>query len=177
MIKIKNKKAQEFLGEHVMNLVIAAISIVVLLLLAVGIVNIFLRQGGDLQKAEGTLQSIMDSIDSLKNEGDSKTFPVYNPEGWVINYQDNDQVVGGLPTSCAGEKCICICKYPEDTEELFKNCNGAKTGVCAKFSKFVIVESYKCIKEEVCEKVIRIDKVLNINVSLESGAILIRKML
>lgn len=177
---IKNKKAQTFLGEHVMNLVLAALAIVVLLLLGVGIFNIFLRQATDSQKASGTLDNIIESINQLKKEGDSRTFPVYNPEGWAINYQGNTAVVGKLPVSCGNEPCICICKYSLDSDELFNNCNGAKTGVCSKFSeKYVSVVPYICqgADPDVCEKSIKIDKVLSINVSMEKGgAILIKKM-
>ncbi len=176
MIK-QNKKTQTFLGEHVMNLVIAALAIVVLLLLGVGIFNIFLLQATDSQKAKATLENLMDSISLLKNEGDNQTLIVYNPLGWTINYQGNTEVVGGLPISCDNTPCICICKYSADSKELFNNCNGVKTGVCSKFGeRFVIVEPYICQSPDACEKSIKIDKALSLNISIEKGAVSIRKL-
>ncbi|MDP1728719.1 MAG: hypothetical protein Q8L27_00765 [archaeon] len=172
MGKMKNKKAMELLGEHTVNLIIAVLSIVVLIMLGTAIYNLFLGEKTDLAKAKATLNDILiPNLNSLQNEGDSQIVLIYNPVDWGIIFQDS---LEKRPAVCKGHKCLCICKYDSDVEDLFDNCNDPKLGTCLVDDRDIIVERRVTFSSEA--DVIQITGIINLNLSLSKGTIRIRRI-
>ncbi len=174
---IKIKKSQEFLGEHVTNIILAALAIALLLLLGAGLVNILFRNKAEANQAKADLEKITAAIAGLEKEGDFREVILYNPEDWSINYQHDISTVGMLPKVCEGRKCLCICEYESTKEDILENCDDPEKGVCEIFDSKLIEVGEILDREGEIGGNIKISGVLKIKVSFEEGIIKIRKML
>ena len=114
-----NKKADRFLGEHTVNLVITVIVVVILIYLVVKVYGIFTERN-KLEKITGQFEKIIGVINDVReNEGEKKievfgkdlylsTFPFAFPEG-----------------ECRGKKsCLCLCDSPQCSDPRARKCNG-----------------------------------------------------
>lgn len=130
----KNKKAVKLLGEHIVNLVIAVLSIVVLILLGTAIYNLFLGESNELKQAKASLENFVDIADSLK-AGETKEAIILNPKDWTIISWSS---LNSAPAPCGDKSCICICKGDYSEVEFYTRCNNAKEAICQTInSKFV----------------------------------------
>ena len=118
----KNKKAEiDFLGEHVLGIIISVLCIIVLLFIAVVVCNLF-SQKSDLDKAISNFNLVQGEIQLIKTSNgiNSGQIIVYFPIGYVLRSYSN-----GFPkTECYGSKsCLCICEAAS-CEGVQKSCNG-----------------------------------------------------
>ena len=116
MINIKNKKASgTFLGEHVYNLIIAVICLVLLFFMGKAIISLFYGNA-ELKQATGTLNEISDRIDLL-SEGQTGKYTIFGPKDWrMIPY----------------DKQLCICPESPDSTKQKEVC--LSKGVCKSFN-------------------------------------------
>jgi len=128
----KNRKKALLLGEHVVNLIVAVLCIIVLVYLGLQIYNLYLRSAQKLDEAKYTLELLKGVIDEIKDEEGGKVEKeVLNPQGWyLISYSEGEE----SPKSCAGGDCLCICE-----KSTAKECE--KKGVCEKTEISLKVQS------------------------------------
>lgn len=132
---IRNKKAQQFLGEHTANLIIAVLCIIVLLLVGRAVYNLFLGDSNELKQAKASLENTVDIANSVP-VGESKNAIVLNPKDWTIISWSSLQKYA--PASCGDKSCICICKGDLSRVDFHRSCDNTKTAVCQTInSKFV----------------------------------------
>lgn len=106
---MRDKKAVKLLGEHVVNLIVAVLCIIILVYLGLQIYNIYLRGAQKLEQAKYTLEMLKGVIDEVKNEEEGYEIEkeILNPKGWyLISYGKGEE----SPSSCGGEECLCICE-------------------------------------------------------------------
>lgn len=109
-MKIKNKKAIDFLGGHVINIIIAAICVIFLIILGAGIFNIFTEERIAEGKARAELGKMMEIISALQKSGTdgSASDIVLGPEGWaIVGWPLNLN-----PKYCVDQgwdQCLCFC--------------------------------------------------------------------
>jgi len=101
-------KRGDFLGESVAGIVTSVACIVVLIIIAVVVYNLF-SEKSDLDKAESNMKLISGEMEIIQ-AGNSSTVGnliIYPPQNWVLrSYSDT------FPkTECYGKKsCLCICQ-------------------------------------------------------------------
>ncbi len=119
---MKGKKAVNWFGEHVINIVIAVGCIVVLIFVGVKIYNLFSDQS-ELQKAESNLKLIKERIELFKNSADvnSMEILVYPPKNWVLR-----SYIKAFPEAeCySKQSCLCICQDGSCANNVPKSCYG-----------------------------------------------------
>jgi hypothetical protein len=123
-----NKKAEEgnFLGEHVLNIIIGVVCIVLLLFLAHIIYNLFTKSD-DLRVAENNLKNFVSEYQSFYDDKSiqTKDFLIYGPKDWylIIYLKGNLDLPDKLYNSESDIACIC------DGDKL-EDCINEKTGIC-----------------------------------------------
>ncbi|MEK6885738.1 MAG: hypothetical protein AABX17_02120 [Nanoarchaeota archaeon] len=108
---IKNKKAFELLGEHTVNLIIAALCIVALLLLGSSVYNLLSADKQEAARAQGELNKLSGVISNLQ-ERDAKTinYPLIGPEGWaLVGWPLEDGMSANYCISQGWTNCLCFC--------------------------------------------------------------------
>lgn len=99
-------KRGDLLPENVLKIIIAVLGILLLLYLLVSLYLTF--QGKkDIEKAEATVNYILDFEIKLAQQNGKTEFPVEVPREWnIIAYHNNQDI-----PQCSGN-CLCICKEP-----------------------------------------------------------------
>lgn len=128
-IKMRTNKKALLLGEHVVNIIVAVLCILVLIYLGIQVYNLYLRANQEKEEAKYTLEQIVDKINGL-TEGEKRDYLVINPKGWVIVYSEE----------CGEGKCLCSCEkgYAGNLEEC------SKKGVCQPVSTKINI-GYYCV--------------------------------
>ena len=169
---MKSKRAQEFLGEHVTNMVIAVFSIIILLFLGMAIYNFFAAQKNDFEKAKTTLEKIVEKINLLSETNPSISHIIVNPKEWdVLGWT----IANSPPASCLDKDCICICLLANskdeanfltvDTSAARKTCETSNKGSCLPISQSLKTNTLNKIKEPI-----------ELNFSLENGVVIITNL-
>ncbi len=119
-----NKKGIEFLGGHVVNLVITVIVIVLLVFIGLKIYGLFVNEGTDLEQAQSQLLKVKEVADNTfenKEPGRIETF--FSPaKNWFLRSfsESSADNLQDFPQSCIGKiGCLCICDN--------LNCDGASS--------------------------------------------------
>ncbi len=133
---MKSKKADFLLGEHVVNILIAVLCIIVLIGLGVALLKIFTADKQKIEQAQGELGRINEKLSASTNAEQKYLITVVN--GWWL-FSDEHGLL------CDGEFCLCICKEAD--------CSG-KSRACIETDKFVSIKS-KVDGEE--KRIIRLD--------------------
>jgi len=154
----KNKKAVNFLGEHGLNLIIAALCLFILLLVGVSVYGLLWGNAAKLEQAKADLKNIMESVNSLNKEGDSSTLILYNPKEWFIYYVSKG--ING-PADCGGKDCLCICGGP-----FINDCNDPKKSACQIYTLHVLE-----VKSSDTSFGIKIENPIKINISLNKDKV------
>jgi len=137
-IKMKNKNGF-LLAEETLKIVIAVICIMFLVYF---LTSLYFNKINEekLKHAKNVLteanENLEDSIDDVRNSGQSKDFPIINPKSWYLfSFTGKNK-----PDSCARKNCLCICDNVVDIlGRQIKECS--KEGVC------LIVEDLKEFEE------------------------------
>lgn len=122
---MKNKKAV-LLGEHVVNIIVAVLCILVLIYLGSQVYNLYLGAKQEKEEAKYTLEMLVGAIQEVNKDGKEVTKPIVNPANWYILYFEKSSA----PKQCAGESCLCICESPGGC---------SKNGVCEKINSLEVV--------------------------------------
>ncbi len=168
-----NKKGIEFMGSHVVNILIGVIVGFLLMLLIYGLYTIFSDENS-LKKAEAELDKIALVVDDVQESGDEKSATIFPPNSWVLRtFPKSDFPIG----ECRGAvDCLCICKDVNCESE--KVCKGfsfevevddsyEKSGGMVPFGGAVSTSSY--------ENAIELEEVEELKISKEDGVIKIRR--
>ncbi len=121
-----NKKAVGFLGEHVVNLVITVIVLVLLIYLIVKVYGIF-TQENELEKATIQLEKIVEVVNKVKETEEESKVEIFPPKtGWSLATFPFD-----FPQAeCRGEvSCLCICEDLKCSNPKARKCEGFSFGV------------------------------------------------
>ncbi len=113
-MKIKNKKAL-LLGEHVVNILIAVLCILVLVYLGFQVYNLYIGAKQENEQAKYTLGQMSAKISSLiaDNSRQEEVYRLVNPKDWFLrSYNTTDK---NLPRGCNGN-CLCFCNKIECTD-------------------------------------------------------------
>lgn len=104
---LKNKKGVKFLGEHVVNLVLAVIVIIFLIYLVVKVYTLFVNDN-KLKKAEDQLNKLSEVINSVYAKGSESKIEFFTIDsGWYLNSYFNTLAPEG---ECKGKiGCLCAC--------------------------------------------------------------------
>lgn len=154
---MKSKKAQSFMAEHGMGLVLAVLAIGVLLFLGFKIYGIFIGQQQEVLQAQESLDSIIAQVNLLEDSAEAREVIVLNPAKWaLVSWSNLNQV----PESCNGKNCICICDQTGSSRligtindefsskradgTLLKTCNSETKAVCSAID-YSIIEFSKWI--------------------------------
>lgn len=133
MVRMKSKKASNFLEAETLKIVLAVICLGLLIFLGVKLYSLFTKQTA-IEQARETLQQIVNRADSLE-EGMQNKFMITSPQDWYLMLFNPGEP---MPEDCDREKsCICICG-----DKSYDGCN--KNGVC----KIIALEgkmSYTCL--------------------------------
>lgn len=118
--RVKNKKAVRFLGEHIVNLVIAVIVLVFLIYLVVKVYTLFVDDS-KLKKAEAQLDKLSEVINKVYSEELESKAEFFNIEsGWFLKSFFN---VVPPENECKGNLgCLCFCSNARCNE--LKKCVG-----------------------------------------------------
>ena len=109
-----NKKGVEFLGGHVVNLIITVIIITLLIFVGLKIYGLFVNEGSDLEQANAQLLKVKEVADRTHSSSEAdvvRTF--FSPaKNWYL--RSFSEVSGDnlqdLPRACIGKiGCLCIC--------------------------------------------------------------------
>ena len=113
---MRNKKGIEFLGGHVVNIVISVIVIVMLVVIGVKINGLFVNEGSDLEKAKAQLLNLKEVADQTRETRKPQILEtLFRPaEGWhILSFYDaTGNNLQNLPKgACLGKRgCLCICE-------------------------------------------------------------------
>ena len=127
----KNKKGDiTFFGENVLGIIIAVLCLIVLIIIAVAVYNIF-SEKSDLEKAQNNFKLIKGEIELIKDSKgiNSGQMILYPPKNWALRgyYSSFPQ------TECYGKKsCLCICQTLK--------CDGAQK-YCEGFDYYVDIST------------------------------------
>jgi hypothetical protein len=118
----QNKKGF-LLGEFSLKLIISIIGVLILIYLLFALYQTFSNED-KLDAAKGTLERL-GGLMNLLADGRSIDEILYNPKDWVlVSYPI------GMPASCSGKACYCICKDNGWFSKQITKCNSKGTGVC-----------------------------------------------
>ncbi len=166
----KNKKA--ILMPETLKIILAVIGISILIYLAVGLYGIFFGKGNEIEQAKSSLNIISSNIDIVENEEqNSVEFLIESPNNWWVitwPYQDEKE----KPTVCQKDYCVCLCPYaPAGRKQSLDYCD--IKGVCKDVSKPIYTLDETAVFKETP---LKIDGVINLNISLKDGQFVIRKI-
>ncbi len=107
---LKQKRGDvDILTPEVMKLIIAAICIIGLIALLVGIIYLFISGGNKLNYAKAVMKGengLTKTIEKINSEGGNASKQIPNPSGWgIFSFTATDK----KPNSCVGSNCLCIC--------------------------------------------------------------------
>lgn len=104
---MKNKKAIKFLGEHTVNLVIAAIVIVLLIIFGFKLYGIW-SENSKTEKIKKQMENLVFSIKEVNEKGNEEVILIFPIPGWYLkSFPDYDFPLG----ECRGAiGCLCICE-------------------------------------------------------------------
>ena len=124
----EDKRGVKFLGEHVVNIIVAVLVVVILAFLVYKMVFIW-DDGNKLESAGESLEGIVSKIEVVNSESVEGKIIVFPPENWfLMTFPDYDFPVG----ECFKENsCLCICDSV--------SCSGSKK--CEGFGFDVEVDS------------------------------------
>ncbi len=133
-----NKKTNKrgginFLGEHVVGIIVAILCIIVLLFIGYKVYSIF-SEKTELEKSETNLKAIKTEIELVKNSPgiNFRELIIYPVKKWVLRSYSE-----GFPESKCYGKASCLCMCQEG------NCAQNNQKVCYAFEhKVVILTSY-----------------------------------
>ena len=161
---MKNKKGVKFLGEHVVNLVLAVIVIVFLIYLVVKVYTLFVEDS-KLKKAENQLNKLSEVINSVYAKGsESKTEFFTIDKGWYLNSYFNVLAPDG---ECKGKiGCLCAC---DDID-----CENLKKCINFYFSVELIKTNSKIGVYYTPEKLKLLEPVYELDISKENNVVKIK---
>tara|TARA_Y100000310_G_C20496292_1_gene721698 strand:+ start:84 stop:641 length:558 start_codon:yes stop_codon:yes gene_type:complete len=113
---MKNKKAVEFLGGHVVNLIISVIIIILLVFVGLKIYGLFVNEGSDLDQAKAELLKVKEVSDLTYSSGEPQIIETFfSPaKDWYIRSfsEASGSNLQDLPQGACLDKvgCLCICK-------------------------------------------------------------------
>ena len=112
---MKNKKGVEFLGEHVVNVIIAVIIIILLVIVGLKIYGLFVKEGQDIEQAKAQLIKIKEIVDETYATGQPQIIETFftPAKGWYVrSFYDFNPSEAHIPQgACLGQiGCLCICK-------------------------------------------------------------------
>ncbi len=123
---IQNKKADSisFLGGNTLNIIIAALCLVILIGVGVSAYTLF-KTKTNIKSAEDNLNAFisefklfMENTEELKRE-----FLILGPKKWQIMFYE---IPGYTPEACKNYNyCVCICKDKDET-----TCDESNKGIC-----------------------------------------------
>jgi len=128
---MRNKKGIEFLGGHVVNLIISVIVIIMLVFIGIKIYGLFVSEGSDLDQAKAELIKIKAVADQTRETKEPRTIETFfSPaKGWYIRsfYDATGNSLQNLPKgACLGKRgCLCICES--------SNCEGSNACIGAEY--------------------------------------------
>lgn len=119
---MKNKKAVKFLGEHVSNIVIAVIVLILLVFAGAKVYGLF-QDKSELEKAESNLNNFVAEFENfMRGTDNEKEFMILGPEDWhVLFYKRWDYRTDKCNEY---EFCACFCDG-NDKEDCDSN------GICS----------------------------------------------
>ncbi len=126
------KRKRGILLPETLKIIIAVLSIILLMILAVKLFNLFTSKT-EIEQAKAALEQITSRIDELE-EGETIEYLITGPEDWsLIAFNKGENA----PSECLGENCLCIC---EISGEIVDDCE--ISGVCRKSeNKFEFIQS------------------------------------
>ena len=110
-----NKKGVEFLGGHVVNLIITVIIITLLIFVGLKIYGLFVNEGSDLEQAQNQLLKVKEISDKTfkdKEPGIIETFFSPAKDWYLRSFSEvTSENLQDLPIGpCLGKiGCLCIC--------------------------------------------------------------------
>lgn len=123
-----NKKGAKFLGEHVVNIVLAVIVVLLLIFLVVKVYGVF--QKGEKEKAETQLKKIVEIVNKVKADGQKRKIEVFPPgKNWFLRSFVFEFPVGECRE--ARESCLCVCNKLDCSESEKRACEGFNFDVLA----------------------------------------------
>ena len=127
---INGKKGMELLGEHTVELIIAAFCIIVLVYLGMMVYGLVSKNNQRALQAESTLAAVNAVIvtqSSTENIGKSAEYNLESPAKWyILSWPDVD---GKIPDRCIFRTCLCICE-----DNTLESCQSSKSGKCIVFN-------------------------------------------
>lgn len=151
----KNKKAF-LLGEHVVNIIVAVLCILVLIYLGIQVYSLYLRSDQEKEKAKYSLEALSAKITNLFEDSSRQadSYNLINPKNWFLksfNTTDRDSA-----KECYEKNCLCLCAE--------NDCGELNERECVNFDKSVRVSNieYEAVLDEdiaVYQNTIKITKV------------------
>ena len=162
--KMKNKKGVKFLGEHVVNLVLAVIVIVFLIYLIVKVYTLFVDDN-KLKKAEDQLNKLSEVINSVYAKGSESKIEFFTiDKGWYLNSYFNTLAP---ERECKGKVgCLCVCD--DFTCENLKKC------IDFHFSVQLVKTNPKIGVPYIMEKLKLLEPVYELDISKEKNVVKIK---
>ena len=100
---MKNKKADQLLGEHTINIIIAVLAILILIILAVGLYGIFLGDQAKAAQAKAELVQISERFEQVAGDKTARDYTLLTVQDWWM-FTDE------YGTQCGGKFCLCVFK-------------------------------------------------------------------
>jgi len=168
-----NKKAIEFMGSHVVNILIGVIVGFFLMLLIYGLYTIFSDENS-LKKAEAELDKIALVVEDVQESGEEDSLIIFPPQSWVLRtFPDSNFPIG----ECRGAvDCLCICNEANCYSK--KKCKGFnfEVEVDGSYSDVdpILVEGAP-LSKSTYENAIKLEEVNELKISKENSIIKIRR--
>ncbi len=134
-MKLKNKKA--ILMQEVLKIIVAVLSILILISLAVKLYG--MSKKSELDKAQSNLKSFIQDFEGFMNGNEEKTnLTILGPKKWFISsFKRND--IPPIPNGCEGlDYCICLCYFYKGYN--VGDCN--KRGICYSSKYYLKIEKF-----------------------------------
>jgi len=124
------RKKGILIGEHVINIIIAVLAVVVLAYLGIQLYNSYLGGKTELKQAQATLDMIVGVVEEIK-PGEEITKIITSPRDWyLLDFKKREN----SPDTCFGEACLCLCETLD-----INDCK--KNGACKGIEEDVVVGS------------------------------------
>ena len=140
---LNNKKGQEFLGEHVVNILIAVFGIVILLTIIGLLVNLLISSNREDKKAKAELDKLKEIIMVLQEDNAGKTeYLLLGMEKWELVGWPYENINTAFCSYSGWKNCLCFCDTSNDisTDAHRKDCDEKKICMEIKADTFVINE-------------------------------------
>lgn len=170
-----------FLGEFTLKVIIAVLCLALLAFLFFKLYASF-TSNTDVDKARGSLSRINEKVNEAILNGRAD-YLLLSPEGWILLYSEQ-----GVPSSCQGQKCLCICAADGLSFDKIKACTSSIGSCSAELAGSFASQLAKCNSAGACSKVdknvtmpemIKIDKATQVyfinNADANGAKILITK--